>query len=137
MFLDSFPELGAVFLAQKHDGLPGASPQVVCLFHTLNKQIMEMLAIIVKLHQLLGRILGEVYRETPWKTAMFLYHAIELLCWCSISICIWGVRRLSTRVEVVEEAQRIMPLQRNVFVREPCVLWTDIRVYETAREEGM
>lgn len=30
-----------------------------------------------------------------------------------------------------------MPLQRNIFVREPRVFGADIRVDEAAREEGM
>lgn len=49
VFLDSLPKLRAVFLAQKHDSLPRARPQVVCLFHALNKQVMEVFAIIIKL----------------------------------------------------------------------------------------
>lgn len=116
MFLDSLPELGTIFLAQKHDSLSGARPQVVCLFDALNKQVMEMLAIIVELHQLLRWILGKVYRETPWKPTLFLFCILELLCRCSISISVWGIRRFSARVEIVEKAQRIMPFQRNAFV---------------------
>lgn len=76
-------------------------------------------------------------RETPWKPTVFLFGAFRLVCWCGLYVCAWGICRLSSRVEVIQEAKGIMPLQRNIFVREPCVFRADIRVDEAAREEGM
>lgn len=56
MFLNSFPQLRAVLLTQKHDRLPRARPQIVGLLDALNEQVVEVLAVVVELHQLLGRI---------------------------------------------------------------------------------
>lgn len=56
MLLNSLPQLRAVLLTQKHDRLPRARPQVVCLLDALNEHVVEVLAVIVELHQLLSRI---------------------------------------------------------------------------------
>jgi hypothetical protein len=132
--LDALPELRAVGLAEEHYCFACACAEVIRLFDALYKQIMDLLVLVVELNELFDREAGEVDCEAPWEGLVFVFDRGVVIV---LLRRVGRVGGLGARVQVVEEAERVVPFQRDAVVGEPDVGWCGGREDEGGLEEGV
>jgi hypothetical protein len=85
---------------------------------------------------LLDRKAGEVDCEAPWEGLVFVFGRGVV----TVIVLLRRVGRvcgLGARVQVVEQAERVVPFQRDAVVGEPDVGWCGGREDEGGLEEGV
>lgn len=94
---DTLPKLFRILLTERHDRLPGPIPEVVCLrgwsakqeaaharrrrltnlLDVVDEEIMDVLLLGIKLHQLVCWVIGEVHSQLP-RRGIIMVQVIDL-----------------------------------------------------------
>jgi hypothetical protein len=123
------PQLCAILLTQKHDRFARARAQVVCLLDGVDVQVVHDCVGVVEADEGGGGEGGGVEGQAPGEMCVFFYIVFTRRG--------GGICGLSARVQVVQQTERVVPFERDVFVREPEVCGRNVGVDEVWGEEGV
>lgn len=117
-FLYSFPQSRGVLFRQTHDSFCGAVSYKIRFFHTVDEGIIHHHPIRIQTNEILVRPVAEMNCQTPGQGGLCGFIAL--------SCCLR--RRVCPCIEVKEQANRVVPFQRNTLKGEPTIMRLRVRL---------
>jgi hypothetical protein len=138
--LHSQPKIIRVLFTHPHHR-PGRSiPYEIRLFHRIHKRIPHGPPLIIQLDQLLAREIGIMYGQLPRhrRCTRLMLHRRHT---CSHSLPLFPppleIDGIRAGEEVIEQTERVMPLERHILEAQPCVVRGDVGVDQRRAKEGV